>query len=200
MPALGRSWQSKRAKAAAGVLETQPASESRIVLHCAPQRAPERTVCHAPAMPSEMSLGTPALLFPAISLLLLAYTNRFFALATAVRALHARYQETRDRALLGQIQNLRQRLGLIRSMQWVGVFSLLLCVVCMFALFAGFVAVAKFLFGLSLAAMTTSLAISMREIQISTVALTIQLSDLEAVAQDQQRGTPPEATSVGPEA
>ncbi|MCG5051949.1 MAG: DUF2721 domain-containing protein [Myxococcales bacterium] len=130
-------------------------------------------------MNPEMSLGTPALLFPAISLLLLAYTNRFLALASVVRGLHARYRENGDRALLGQIHNLRTRLDLIRRMQATGVFSLLICVVCMFALFAGFPHLGQGLFALSLVTMMVSLAISVREIQISTVALKIQLSDLE---------------------
>ncbi len=132
------------------------------------------------AMTAEMSLGTPALLFPAVSLLLLAYTNRFLALASVVRGLHARYKQSGERALLGQIHNLRQRLALIRSMQAAGVLSLLVCVMCMFALFAGYTKVAHALFGVSLITMMISLGISVREIQISTVALSIQLRDLEA--------------------
>jgi hypothetical protein len=40
---------------------------------------------------NQLSLTTPALLFSAISLLLLAYTNRFLAYASVVRNLHARY-------------------------------------------------------------------------------------------------------------
>ena len=131
-------------------------------------------------MTSDMTLGTPALLFPAVSLLLLAYTNRFLALSSVVRGLHARYKESGDKTVLGQIRNLRQRLGLIRGMQASGVLSLLICVVCMFALFAGYDKVAHALFGLSLIIMMISLGISVREIQISTVALSIQLGDLEA--------------------
>lgn len=149
-------------------------------------------------MTSEMTLGTPALLFPAISLLLLAYTNRFLALASVVRGLHARYKESGERTLLGQIQNLRKRLSLIRSMQGAGVMSLLLCVACMFALYADFEGLAHVLFGLSLLVMMLSLGISVREIQISTVALSIQLGDLESDLQSARWNTPPESTDVSP--
>jgi len=149
-------------------------------------------------MKSELTLGTPALLFPAISLLLLAYTNRFLALAGVVRGLHARYKESKERMLLRQIDNLRTRLSLIRSMQGMGVTSLLLCVACMFALYAGLDTIAHGLFGASLVMMMISLGISVREIQISTVALKFQLHDLEADLRDGQWLTAPEDTDVRP--
>ena len=41
----------------------------------------------------ELSINTPALLFPAITLLMLAYTNRFLALASLVRSLHDEYNQ-----------------------------------------------------------------------------------------------------------
>ena len=126
-----------------------------------------------------IDLTTPALLFPAVSLLLLAYTNRFLALASLVRALHAQYKHDGAPVLLGQIENLRRRLSLIRDMQLLGVFSLLLCVVCMFVLFVDVVIVADVLFGVSLALMAGSLALSVWEIRISVGALSLHLSDLE---------------------
>jgi len=127
----------------------------------------------------DINLATPALLFPAISLLLLAYTNRFLGLANLIRGLAARYQESRDQLLMGQIENLRHRLALIRRMQALGVASIFVCVTCMFALFAGSQLVGKLLFGASLALLMTSLAYSFREIQLSTNALNIELSTLE---------------------
>lgn len=126
-----------------------------------------------------IELATPALLFPAVSLLLLAYTNRFLAISSLVRGLHARYQTSRDRVLVSQIHNLRLRLSLIKNMQALGVTSLFVCVVCMFVLFAGSQAAGKVLFGLSLLLLMASLALSVREIQLSTGALNIQLADLE---------------------
>jgi len=127
----------------------------------------------------DFSLTTPALLFPTVSLLLLAYTNRFLTLATIIRNLHNQYHKSQDETLLPQIDNLRQRVYLIKNMQIFGVLSLLLCVVSMFALFGGWVMTSQWLFGIALILMIISLAISLRELQISSVALDLLLTDLE---------------------
>ena len=127
----------------------------------------------------EINLTTPALLFPAISLLLLAYTNRFLTMASLIRNLHSQFKENPDDRILGQIRNLRLRVKLIRNMQVLGVFSLLLCVVCMFVIFAGNLDAAEYIFGLSLILLIVSLGVSAWEIQISVTALNIQLSDIE---------------------
>lgn len=127
----------------------------------------------------EINLATPALLFPAVSLILLAYTNRFLGLASLIRGLTDKFSASRDRLLIGQIHNLRHRLHLIRAMQAFGVASLFVCVACMFALFAGSAPVGKLLFGVSLALLLVSLGLSFREIQLSTAALNIQLSTIE---------------------
>ena len=87
----------------------------------------------------DITLTTPGLLFPSVSLLTRAYTNRFLKLATIIRSLHDRYYANRDENLLGQIANLRYRVYLIRNMQIYGVVSLIFCVMSMFALFAGWV-------------------------------------------------------------
>ncbi len=128
-----------------------------------------------------MSINTPAILFPAISLMMLAYTNRFLALATLIRKLYATYQESeKDRPLLReQIRNLRQRLNLIRYMQASGVLSFFLCVVCMLLFYVGWSGWAVSLFALSLLCLLYSLALSLREIFISTRALEIALKDME---------------------
>lgn len=127
----------------------------------------------------EINVTTPALLFPAISLLLLAYTNRFLTLANLIRDLHARYKKEKDELIPGQIANLRYRVNLIRDMQAFGVLSLLLCVVCMFTLFAGWELVGRSIFGISLILMMISLWLSFREIQVSVGALNLRLHDLE---------------------
>lgn len=128
---------------------------------------------------SQLTLTTPALLFSAISLLLLAYTNRFLALATLVRSLYAKYKENRDQLIFGQIKNLKRRLNLIRNMQICGITSLLLCVVCMFLIYIEWTGIAEIIFGIALLLLILSLALSVREIQISVKALNIQLQDLE---------------------
>jgi hypothetical protein len=127
----------------------------------------------------ELTLTTPALLFSAISLLLLAYTNRFLALANLVRSLHAAYKEKPNELLYGQIQNLRLRISLIRYMQVSGITSLLLCVLCMFLIYIGELGLAVIVFGVALLLLIASLAISIWEIQISVKALNLHLSDLE---------------------
>jgi uncharacterized membrane protein YtjA (UPF0391 family) len=128
---------------------------------------------------TRISLTTPALLFSAISLLMLAFTNRFLALAALVRNLHAAYKERPDDLLIGQIRNLRTRLDLIRWMQIFGIASLLLCVFSMFLVYVGRAGAAEVLFGLALVLMIVSLSLSIWEIQISVRALNLHLSDIE---------------------
>jgi hypothetical protein len=127
----------------------------------------------------DISLTTPALLFPALSLLLLAYTNRFLGLATVIRNLYADYQKSPDPLLLGQIDNLRYRVTLIRNMQIAGAASILGCVVCMLVLFFGLIELGNVIFIISLILLVVSLAISLRELQISVGALELHLSMLE---------------------
>lgn len=127
-----------------------------------------------------LDITTPALLFPAITLLLLAYTNRFLAIATLVRNL--RRQQINDRnptIIIGQIKNLRRRLNMIRYMQAFGILSFFLVVLCMFLLFGKLPEVAGYMFALSLIALLISLGISLVETHISTQALNLDLSDME---------------------
>jgi hypothetical protein len=127
----------------------------------------------------DINLTTPALLFPTVSLLMLAYTNRFLTLATIIRNLYDRYNTEKNQNLLGQIANLRFRVYLIRNMQIFGVLSLLMCVVSMFALFAGWVIAGQWSFAIALMLMIVSMLISLRELQISVGALDLLLTDLE---------------------
>jgi hypothetical protein len=130
-------------------------------------------------IPLEISLTTPALLFPTVSLLMLAYTNRFLTLATIIRNLSDRYTNEQGENLLGQIRNLRYRVYLIRNMQIFGVLSLLMCVVSTFALFAGWIVAGQWSFAIALVMMIISMLLSLRELQVSVVALDLLLTDLE---------------------
>ena len=127
----------------------------------------------------QLTLTTPALLFSAISLILLAYNNRFLAYAQVVRNLHTTFKENPNSLLLGQIQNLRKRLQLTKTMQILGISSLLLCVICMFLIYVNLHIWAEILFGIALVLLILSLAISIREIQISVKALDLHLNDME---------------------
>ncbi|MGB6269826.1 MAG: DUF2721 domain-containing protein [Olleya sp.] len=128
---------------------------------------------------NELTLGTPALLFSAISLIMLAYTNRFLAYANVVRSLKERYLKEKDDTLLEQIINLKKRLFLTRSMQIYGITSLLLCVLTMFLIYVEQQIIAVWVFGLALVLLIISLAYLIREIQISVDALNHHLSDIE---------------------
>jgi hypothetical protein len=129
----------------------------------------------------DITVTTPALLFPAISLLLLAYTNRFLTLANLIRDLHARYKANPEEIILAQIKNLRYRIVLIRDMQIFGASAFFLCVVTMLALFIGQALLGKILFGISLVCLLISLGYSLRELQVSIDALMVRLSDIESL-------------------
>jgi uncharacterized membrane protein YcjF (UPF0283 family) len=128
----------------------------------------------------ELSINTPALLFPAISLLMLAYTNRFLSLANLIRNLHDKYKKDPDQQhIVQQIKNLRARTRLIRSMQAFGVLSFLLCVVCMFCIFNNWDRASYIIFAASLVAFIISLLLSLAEITLSMRALEVELRDME---------------------
>ena len=125
-----------------------------------------------------LSIETPALLFSATSLILLAYTNRFLTIAGIVRGLKVSYEQHRTKSILGEIKNLNLRLTLIRHMQMYGVLSLFFSVFAMALLFTGQQTWGAYVFGLSLLLLLASLAVSFWEISISVKALRIHLSDL----------------------
>lgn len=126
-----------------------------------------------------LTLTTPALLFSAISLIMLAYTNRFLAYAAVVRNLHDKYLDKQDDLLIEQIKNLKKRLGLTRAMQILGIMSLLLCVFTMFLVYVHYLVLATWVFGIALLLLILSLSLLIWEIQISTYALSLHLRDIE---------------------
>lgn len=127
----------------------------------------------------ELTLTTPALLFSAISLIMLAYTNRFLAYAAIIRNLHDKYQIEKDSVLIAQIENIKQRLYLTRSMQIFGISSLLFCVLTMFLIYIQQQIIAVWIFGLALILLILSLAFLIWEIQISVKALEHHIKDIE---------------------
>ena len=129
---------------------------------------------------NELTLTTPALLFSAISLIMLAYTNRFLAYAAVIRNLHDKYLEKQDDTLIEQIKNLKLRLNLTRWMQIFGITSLLFCVLTMFLIYIDYHVVAVWVFGLALILLILSLTLLIKEIQISVRALSFHISDIES--------------------
>ena len=125
-----------------------------------------------------LHIETPALLFSATSLILLAYTNRFLTIAQIVRSLKKHYDEQHTKSILFQSKNLNLRLSLSRYMQLFGVLCLFLSVFAMLLLFLELQVAGIYLFAASLLSLLISLGISFWEISISVSALRMHLSDL----------------------
>ncbi len=132
----------------------------------------------------EININTPALLFPAITLLMLAYTNRFLSLSSLVRRLHEEYMKgDKEKNILLQIKNIRARLNLIRYMQASGICSFLCCVLCMYCIFRGWYTMAHAIFAGSLLFLLASIILSLIEINKSTRAIELELSDIEELSE-----------------
>jgi hypothetical protein len=131
----------------------------------------------------QLTLSIPALLFPAISLTMLAYNARYLAIAALIRQLHQKFQETASPALGLQVKKLRLRLSIIKNMQAVAILSFLFAVITMFLIYIELEFWANLVFGISLLALMISLILSLIEVQLSTKALSIQLEDINPDAQ-----------------
>jgi hypothetical protein len=134
----------------------------------------------------EFGFSTPALLFPAISLLFISYTNRFISYANLVRSLHDRWQRDGSCVVQRQIENLRLRIGLIRNMQVAGALGLLLSVLSMVLLFFDRTVAAEVIFLLALVLTVLSMGFLVYEVSISVQALNLQLRDLSQNADDRE--------------
>jgi Protein of unknown function (DUF2721) len=128
----------------------------------------------------EMTITTPSLLFPAISLLLLAYTNRFVVLTNVIRQLSKADNATSEAIVRRQIDSLRVRIQVIRRMQAFGVLSFVLCTLSMFSLLLNWYIAGQLLFANSLILLVISLLFSFYEVNISTEAINIELEKFDA--------------------
>lgn len=135
----------------------------------------------------ELDLTTPALLFSAISLIMLAYTNRFLSYAQLVRTLKDKYMEDPSDITAAQIINLRKRLHLTRTMQVLGISSLFLCVVSMFLVYIDLNLLSVYVFGIALLLLIASLGVSIQETYISTRSLEIYLGEMEGILKDSKK-------------
>ncbi|MRI01010.1 DUF2721 domain-containing protein [Kriegella sp. EG-1] len=127
----------------------------------------------------ELTLSIPALLFPAISLTMLAYNARYLAIAALIRQLHQKYQETESESAVLQVKKLNRRLTIIKNMQASAIASFLLAVITMALIYFQYANLANLVFGVSLLTLMISLVLSLIEVQMSTKALAIQLKDIE---------------------
>ena len=127
----------------------------------------------------QLTLSIPALLFPAISLTMLAYNARYLAIANLIRQLHKQFQESENNPLKKQIDSLRKRLEIIKNMQATAIISFLLAAITMFLIYVELDIWANVIFGVSLIFLMVSLILSLIEVQLSTKALGIQLKNME---------------------
>ena len=127
----------------------------------------------------EMTITTPSLLFPAISLLMLAYTNRFVTLANVIRQLSNLENAPSRDIVIRQIENLRVRMAVIRLMQAFGVLSFVFCTLSMFSLLLDFLVAGMYLFAVSMILLVVSLLCSFYEVNISTTAINIELEKFD---------------------
>ena len=126
-----------------------------------------------------LTITTPSILFPAISLLMLAYTNRFLALSQLIRSLYQNYEEDHSKNTLLQIKHLRQRVFLIRLMQTFGASAILFCTLSIFALLLKYENTGLYLFVISTLLFLGSITSSLVEILMSGKALDVLLSSIE---------------------
>ena len=127
----------------------------------------------------DFTLTTPAVIFPAVSLLLIAYTNRFITISNRIRDLKRQYVDSEDDTIIIQLKSLRRRLLIIRNMQWLAVFSLFLSVLSMLMMFENRPNTAKQFFVVGMFTLLGSLFLSLREIHLSIHALNIEMQDIE---------------------
>ena len=127
----------------------------------------------------QLNLNIPALLFPAISLTMLAYNARYLAIAALIRNIHSKYTQDSTAPLKKQIEQLRKRLDIIKNMQATAIVSFLLAAVTMFLVYVELEVWANIIFGISLVFLMISLILSLIEVQLSTKALGIQLKNME---------------------
>lgn len=127
----------------------------------------------------QLTLTIPALLFPAISLSMLAYNARYLAIAALIRQLHKEYNETASKKIGIQVRQLQRRLMIIKNMQAVAIWSFLFSAITMLLIYVELEFWANLVFGISLVALIFSLVLSLVEVQLSTKALGIQLQDME---------------------
>ncbi len=126
----------------------------------------------------ELTISVPTLFFSALSIMVLAYSSKFFAYGNIIRKLHQEYKSSPDEDIINQIKNLRRRLSIIRNMQICGITGLLLCVISMFNIYIDNNNLATYIFGIALILFICALLFIIKEILISTKALELKLKNL----------------------
>ena len=125
----------------------------------------------------ELTLTTPALLFPAIAILMLGYINRYISAANVIRTFKKDYDAGYVHTdIVVQIKILRTRVELLRIMLSVAITALMCACVSMFLIFARYQTAGKIVFGASLLGMIVSMILSLFETSQSNKSLHIEIS------------------------
>jgi hypothetical protein len=127
----------------------------------------------------DIAVTTPALLFPAITILFLAYSNRFLTIATRIREKHADFNKTQSPIAQKQIVSFRRRIGYIVAMEMLAVLGIISCIVSTGFIFYGLQYYGNVSFAVSMLFIILSLFASIIELVFSTRALNIELEDME---------------------
>ena len=122
-----------------------------------------------------------ALMFPAIPLLMSVYSNRFHTLSKLIRELHDEhvYEKHIPPEWKKQFMNLSSRIIIIRWTIMFAAFGFLFNMLTVFALYLNELFLARVIFGSCCLSMIISIIFFIREIQISTNALNLHMSDMD---------------------
>ena len=122
-----------------------------------------------------------ALMFPAIPLIMNVYSTRFHTLSALIRKIHDEYvfEKHTPPEWKDQLKNLNDRIGVLKYSIMFGAFGFLFNMVTVFALYLDELFIARFIFGSCCLSIMISIIFFIREIQISTKALKLHLSDMD---------------------
>ena len=122
-----------------------------------------------------------ALMFPAIPLIMSVYSNRFHTLSSVIRKIHDEhvYEKHIPPEWKSQFINLSSRITIIRWTIMFAAFGFLFNMLTVFALYLDEVFLARIIFGTCCLSMIISIIFFIREIQISTNALKLHMSDMD---------------------
>lgn len=124
-----------------------------------------------------LEISTPALVFPALSVLMLAYTNKFIAISKRVRTLHSDHQLNPSPKIHSQIKVMLKRMSYIRNMQITALSGFSSNLLSIAFIFMGFNTIALIFFTLGLLLVLISLIICIIEIYTSTETMALLLED-----------------------
>lgn len=126
-----------------------------------------------------LTLNEPALIFPAIAILMLGYINRYIGTAGVIRTFKKDYDSGyKHNNLTKQLDILKKRIELSRLMLTSASSALLFACLSMYLIFQDMQDAGQIIFGLSLIAMIISLIFSLYETSLSNKSLLIEVSDV----------------------